>query len=234
MKVWSFTLLCAVAACGGQSHDASEAPADTARVAHAVSVDIEVDSQASTSTDAAALASAPVGVTRVGGTLRIVRLLDTLLFVDDSRNDEWARFTYLRSLQNARAHLVLASYLLGEDVGVLWVPADSGSQIVLDDEPVFAPDGRHVFVAHQDLDAGYAENSLTVLRVAGVRLDTVFAASGGRRDETDSLWGPDSVRWNGSSAIEFVRVDATRQGEVVKRVRMRVHLTGGVWQMTRR
>jgi len=234
VKVWSFILLCAVAACRDRSHDASDAPVDTTRVARAASADIEVDSQASTPTDAAALASAPVGVTRVGGTLRIVRLSDTLHFVDDSRNDEWARFTYLRSLQNARAHLVLASYLLGEDVGVLWVPADSGSPIVLDDEPVFAPDGEHFFVAHQDLDAGYAENSLTVLRVSGSGLDTVFAASGGRRDETDSLWGPDSVRWNSSSAIEFVRVEATRQGEGVARVRMRVHLTGGFWQMTRR
>jgi len=144
------------------------------------------------------------------------------------------RFAYLRYLPGVRAHLVLASALMGEDVGVLWVSADSGAPFVLDDEPLVAPDDRHVLVAHQDLGAGYAANSLTILRVAATRLDTVFAITGGRRDETDSLWAPDSVRWNGSTAVEFVRVNASRVGVVLSRASMRVELADGVWRLTAR
>ncbi len=192
------------------------------------------DSLAWVQTDSAALATAPVGVVREGRNLRIVRRSDTLQFTDESRDAAWARFTYLRWLPEVRAHLVLAAYLHGEDVGVFWIPADSGDRIVLEDEPVFAPDRRHFFVARLDLDAGYAENSLAVLRAAGGRVDSLLVARGGRLGESANPWGPDSVRWNGSSEVQFVRVEATRQGAIVGRTRMQVQRIGGSWRMSPR
>ena len=72
---------------------------------------------------------------------------------------------YIGTLDNPPFHVLWVQYYEGSDVRLIHV--HTGSQLVIDDNPVPSPSGERVAVAAGDLDAQYGPNRFTNLAPAG-------------------------------------------------------------------
>ena len=152
------------------------------------------------------------------GTTLSVRLSDNswMVFSDVySGTDQSMSFSFCYYYKKLGWYLLHIQYWEGD--AYLMVNERSGKQILLDDLPIFSPNGKRIIVASLDLIAEYNPNSITAIDISNDSPKIIMRL-------TSNAWGASNVQWisNNEAFIEKnIYDDASNTYPLIGLVRMR-------------
>ncbi|WP_444928151.1 hypothetical protein ACJJI4_11445 [Microbulbifer sp. TRSA002] len=102
------------------------------------------------------------------------------------------------AIEQITDNLLLIHQQLWEAHSYILLDLRNGHEYSLAGYPLLSPQGGYLFVAEQDLDAGFNENALQVYKLSENTLDLLYELK-------PENWGPEQAYWTTENAVSFTQ-----------------------------
>ncbi|WP_444936128.1 hypothetical protein ACJJIW_19525 [Microbulbifer sp. JMSA004] len=122
----------------------------------------------------------------------------SLTYTDTFPANSPSKHTAYSAIDQITDYLLLIHQQFWEAHSYILLDLRNGHEYSLAGYPLLSPQGGYLFVAEQDLDAGFNENALQVYKLSENTLDLLYELK-------PEKWGPDQVYWTTENTVSFIK-----------------------------
>ncbi|WP_444944019.1 hypothetical protein ACJJIK_01975 [Microbulbifer sp. ZKSA006] len=122
----------------------------------------------------------------------------SLAYTDTLPADSPAEHIAYSAIDQITDNLLLIHQQFWEAHAYILLDLSNGSELPIAGYPLLSPHGGYLFVAEQDLDAGFNENALQVYRLSENTLDLLYELK-------PENWGPDQAYWTTENTVSLTK-----------------------------